>query len=117
MGIAQDLDYFIKSNNDDVFIEAEARPSRLKSFYAEYNSKYNSSINDNSEGIIPLEEDANKWGLELRLYLHHLPTCVHATRNRDYRNNYEYRINDVDVIRELFELGYRIGKNLVSECK
>lgn len=111
MGIAQDLDYFIKSNNDDVFIEAEARPSRLKSFYAEYNSKYSPSINDNSEGIIVLEEDANKWGLELRLYLHNLPTCIHATRNRDYRNDYEYRINDVHVIQELFAMGYRIGEN------
>ena len=111
MGIAQDLDYSIKSNNDEVFIEAEARHSRLKSFYAEYNSKYSPSINDDSDGIIVLEEDANKWGLELRLYLHHSPACIHATKNRAYRNDYEYRINDVDVIWELFEMGYRIGKN------
>lgn len=111
MGIAQELDHFIKSNNEDVFIEAEAKPSRLKSFYAEYNSKYSPSINDNSEGIIVLEKDANKWGLELRLYLHHSPACIHATRNRTYRNDYEYRINDVDVILDLFKMGYRIGKN------
>lgn len=66
---------------------------------------------DDSDGIIVLEEDANKWGLELRLYLHHSPACIHATKNRAYRNDYEYRINDVDVIWELFEMGYRIGKN------
>lgn len=111
MGIAQDLDYFIKSNNDDVFIEAEARPSRLKNFYAEYNNKYRPCIDDNSEGIIVLEENANKRGLELRLYLHHSPDCIHATKNTTYRNEYEYRINNVSVIRELFELGYRIGEN------
>lgn len=111
MGIAQNLDDFIKGNDDGVFIEAEARPSRLESFYAEYNSKYSPSINDDSEGIIVLEEDANKWGLELRLYLHHSPACIHAARNRDYRNGYEYRINDVDIIWKLFELGYRIGRN------
>lgn len=69
------------------------------------------SISDDSDGIIVLEEDANKWGLELRLYLHHSPACIHATKNRAYRNDYEYRINDVDVIWELFEMGYRIGKN------
>lgn len=67
--------------------------------------------NYDSDGIIVLEEDANKWGLELRLYLHHSPACIHATKNRAYRNDYEYRINDVDVIWELFEMGYRIGKN------
>lgn len=111
MGIAKDLDSSIKRNNDNVFIEAEGRPSRLKNFYDEYNSKYTPSINDNSQGIIVLSEDANKWGLELRLYLHHSPSCIHATRNRAYRNDYEYRINDANVIRELFDMGYRIGEN------
>lgn len=111
MSIAQELDYFIRNNSDNVFIEAEGKPSRLRKFYAEYNLKYSPSINNDSEGIIVLEEDANKWGLELRLYMHYNPTCIHATRNRAYRNEYGYRINDVDVIKNLFELGYRIGHN------
>lgn len=109
--IAKQLDMLIRSNGLPVFIEAEGRPSRLDSFYAEYNAKYSQAINENSDGIIVLDEDANKWGLELRLYLHFNPSCMHAARNRDYRNEYEYRINDVDVIQKLFELGYRIGQN------
>ena len=69
MSIARDLDEFIKNSRDNVFIEAEGKPSRLKKFYTEYNEMYSPSINNNTNGIIVLEEDANKWGLELRLYL------------------------------------------------
>lgn len=73
MSIARDLDEFIKNSRDNVFIEAEGKPSRLKKFYTEYNEMYSPSINNNTNGIIVLEEDANKWGLELRLYLHYNP--------------------------------------------
>ncbi len=111
MGNARQLDNFIQSVGDSVFIEAEGRPSRLRGFYEKYNSLYTPGINDSTEGIIVLDEDANKWGLELRLYLHHAPSFMNATHNRAYRKEYEYRINDVDVIWELFDLGYRIGEN------
>lgn len=111
MSIAHDLDKFIKTTGDNVFIEAEARPSRLRNFYDEYNSKYGPSINNSTNGIIVLEEDANKWGLELRLYLHGNPSCISATRNQVYRSEYAYRINDVNIIRDMFDLGYRIGIN------
>lgn len=111
MSIARDLDNFIRATGDSVFIEAEAKPSRLRTFYAEYNEKYSPAIGNGSNGIIVLEEDANKWGLELRLYLHHMPDCVHATHNSVYRGDYSYRINDVDIIKDMFDLGYRIGLN------
>lgn len=111
MSIVHDLDEFIKASGNDVFIEAEGRPSRLKNFYAKYNSLYSPRISDSTNGIIVLEEDANKWGLELRLYLHESPSCIKATRNRVYRKEYAYRINDVDVINDMFDLGYRIGLN------
>lgn len=32
MSIARDLDEFIKNSRDNVFIEAEGKPSRLKNF-------------------------------------------------------------------------------------
>lgn len=111
MSMAQQLDFFIKSTGDRVFIEAEARPSRLKKFYSYYNSRYSPSVDDYTDGIIVLDEDANKWGLELRLYLHYSPTCMHATHNNAYRADYSYRINDKDIVEKLFELGYRIGLN------
>lgn len=111
MSLASQLDTFIKSTGEHVFIEAEARPSRLASFYSRYNGQYSPSVNNSTDGIIVLDEDANKWGLELRLYLHNNPTCMSATRNRVYRTEYSYRINDVDIIWEMFDLGYRIGLN------
>ena len=61
MSIAHDLDNFIKAKADSVFIEAEARPSRLKNFYYEYNARYSPSIGDGTDGVIVLNEDANKW--------------------------------------------------------
>ena len=111
MSIARYLDEFIKENEYDIFIEAEGRPSRLRSFYQDYNNRYNPTIDDDTDGIIALDEDANKWGLELRLYLHHKPDCVDSTRNTVYRSEYSYRINDTEVISEMFDLGYRIGLN------
>lgn len=39
MGIAQQIDYFFKSTGQTVFIEAEAKESRMRNFIAEYNSK------------------------------------------------------------------------------
>lgn len=111
MSIASDLDKFIRNTGDNIFIEAEAKPSRLKSFFAEYNSLYNPIIDNNTDGIITLEEDANKWGLELRLYLHERPNFLDVTRNSVYRSEYPYRINDKAVIQEMFSLGYRIGYN------
>ena len=72
---------------------------------------YNPIIDNDTDGIITLEEEANKWGLELRLYLHERPNFVDVTRNRVYRSEYPYRINDVAVIKEMFSRGFRIGVN------
>ena len=111
MTLAQQLDLFIKQKSDAVFIEAEGKPSTLERFFTDYNSSYKPTISPQTDGIICLEKNANKWGLELRLYLHYSPTFIHATSTSSYRNNYPYRINDVRVIREMFSLGYRIGQN------
>lgn len=111
MSIARELDHYIKELGENVFIEAEAKPSRLKSFFDDYNSKYSPSINTKTDGIIVLDENVNKWGLELRLYLHNCPKSIPSTKNTVYRSEYSYRINDVAVIREMFDLGYRIGIN------
>ena len=111
MSLANQLDSFIKSKGVSVFIEVEAKSSRLSSFYNQYNNQYSPSVNDSTDGIIVLDENANKWGLELRLYLHNRPTFMSATKNKVYRPEYSYRINNVNLIWEMFQLGYRIGLN------
>lgn len=111
MSLAKQLDCFIKASRKNIFIEAEGKPSRLRNFYIDYNSKYSPVIGNNTDGIIVLDEDANKWGLELRLYLHDRPSFIPTTKNTVYRSEYSYRINDVTIIKEMFDLGYRIGLN------
>ena len=109
-----DLNRFIKDSQQNVFIEAEGKPNVINKFIKDYNAKYSPMININTDGIIKLQPDANKWGLELRLYLHDksgIPSTLKVTRNMQYRGDYIYRINDVAVIKKLFDLGYRIGLN------
>lgn len=63
-----------------------------------------------TDGIMLLG-DVDKWGVELRLYLNHRPDFLPVTSNRAYRSEYPYRINDNNLIREMFDIGYRIGVN------
>lgn len=114
MGLAKDLDNCIKSVGNDVFIEAEGKPEVIRKFISDYNAKYGETISVSTDGIIKLQDNANKWGLELRLYLHDkvgVPVGLKVTHNDQYRGDYAYRINDINVIRDLFDLGYRIGIN------
>lgn len=114
MTIAKQIDQFFQRTRQKVFIEAEAKESRMRNFIKEYNSLYSPDIRLSDEGIVSLDNDANKWGLELRCYFYDcngFPSGIQITANRAYRSEYPYRFNDDDVIWELFELGYRIGVN------
>lgn len=104
----------IKNDGEDFFIEAEAKPTTMATFINEYNRTHAPSITVNSDGIIVLQEDANKWSLELRLYVPIAPPVDIAHlfgRNRVYKKDYSYRLNDNKLIRELFDRGCRIGIN------
>ncbi len=109
--LANQLDMFIRNNNDDVFIEVEGKRDKLESFICRYNSQYGCNINMETDGIMLLSDDVDKWGVELRLYLNNSPEFMRATRNRAYRPEYSFRINDNVLISEMFNLGYRIGRN------
>lgn len=114
MSVANQIDQFFQKTGQKVFIEVEAKESRVTNFINDYNSKYKTSISISDEGIIALDENANKWGLELRCYFDNstgFPSGVKTTSNRAYRPEYPFRFNDVNVIMELFDLGYRIGEN------
>lgn len=114
MGLAKQIDILFKDSNQEVFIEVEGKRSRIIKFINEYNGRLGESLTISDEGIISLDENANKWGLELRCYFENkngFPAGIKVTSNRAYRSEYPYRFNDVDLIWELFELGYRIGLN------
>lgn len=111
MNTAERLANYLHENDYSVFIEAEGRISRLQSFFVEYNNRFNPHIDENTTGIISFDDSADKWGLELRLYMHCKPDFLNVTMNSKYRGEFPYRINDKDLIFDLFELGYRIGLN------
>ena len=101
--------------NEECFIEAEAKPTRMRNFIDSYNAKYRESLLITDDGIILLQAGANKWGLELRLYVRNCPPptvkALGFTHNNAYRNEFSYRINDNDIVEFLFDQGYRIGLN------
>lgn len=109
----RDLLNFLR--NEEFFIEAEAKPSRMRNFIAEYNETYNENLTFQDDGMIILQEDANKWGLELRLYVYNRPPeniyRLGFTHNNAYRDNFSFRLNDNDAVLFLFEQGYKIGFN------
>lgn len=109
----RDLLDFLK--NERFFIEAEAKPSRMRRYLNEYNEKYNEDLTFQNDGLIILQEDANKWGLELRLYVYNRPSekiyKFGFTHNDTYRDNFSYRLSDNDIVEFLLEQGYRIGLN------
>ena len=87
----------ISSKGNSFFIEAEGKHGAINNFIVDYNTTHRKTINDRSEGIILLENGANKWGLELRLYVPETPPAVLLkmfTRNTVYRSEYKYRLND-----------------------
>lgn len=110
----QELLDFLQAESD-FFIEAEAKPDRMQQFIEAYNEHYNDSINMDTEGIIVLQPDANKLGLELRLYVKSCPPDnvmrLGFSRSKTYRPEYAYRLNSKEIIEALFRVGYRIGIN------
>ena len=114
MEVAKQIDEFFTRTGQRVFIEVEAKQSRIEKFINEYNSKYSRNLSMLDDGIIALEDDANKWGLELRCYFYdrtEFPGGVEVKENKVYRPEYSFRFNDVSVIEQLFSLGYKIGIN------
>ena len=103
----------LKAQGGSFFIEAEARPDRMNSFLSEYNARHHEALTTRSEGVICLQPDADKWGLELRLYVAEKPPAGldGFGKNPVYRNEYLYRLNDNRVIRELLDRGCRLGEN------
>lgn len=114
MEVANQIDEFFKRTRQSVFIEAEAKQSKIEKFIEEYNSKYSRNLSMSDDGIIVLKNNADKWGLELRCYFNdrtEFPEGVKVTLNKVYRPEYSFRFNDVSVILQLFSLGYKIGAN------
>ena len=102
-------------DSEECFIEAEGKISSINAFIDRYNREYGTTLRSIDDGIILLQDDANKWGLELRLYVRTCPPInvkrLGFTHNNAYRNDFTYRLNNNDIVNFLFDIGYRIGFN------
>lgn len=100
---------------EECFIEAEGKMSSINNFIDRYNRDFGATLRATDDGIILLQDDANKWGLELRLYVRSCPPInvkrLGFTHNNAYRNDFTYRLNNNDIVNFLFDIGYRIGFN------
>lgn len=101
----------------DFFIEIEGRPVSIEKVLQEYKKVKGLEQSDLlTDGVIRLAEDANKFGIEYRIYLKHkneIPEEINdvLTRNTVYRPEYKYRISLKEHVKPLimndgFELGY-----------
>lgn len=114
MSLARQLDAYIKETGQEVFIEVEGKPDKILKFIAKYNETYGTDISMDTDGVLVLKPNANKWSLEYRLYMQEkdgAPEGLNIGPNHEYRMGYAYRINDMDLIWDLFDLGYSIGLN------
>lgn len=102
-------------SSEECFIEAEGKMSSINNFIDRYNRDFGATLRATDDGIILLQDDANKWGLELRLYVRSCPPInvkrLGFTHNNAYRNDFTYRLNNNDIVNFLFDIGYRIGFN------
>ena len=108
---------FLVETGEPFFIDVEGRPARLNTFINDYNSKFSPSISMDTEGICCLNDSVDKWGVELRIYLNIIDGMPEHWLEKAYTishyraNEYIYRIDNNDLIRELFNSGFRIGEN------
>ena len=114
MGYYDDLIDFLNGLND-FFIEIEGKTESLNKFIVSYNSEMNENITMDTDGICKLDDDADKWGLEFRLYTNECPRSLLGNRfhkNRPIRHaKYEYRLSDNELVRLLLYNGFRLGRN------
>lgn len=100
---------------DDFFIEVEGKHDKISRFIDQYNSETGAAINLNSEGICILEPNANKWGLEFRLYSHEKPKPLIGNEfhtNTEFRHRkYKYRCSNNGLVSSLLYDGFNLGRN------
>lgn len=114
------IQYFNSIRNQNrIWIEVEMPNSSKTSFDAKYQRLTNLPVPSVSDVypyyVWPL--GTNKWGVELRVYFlsdDSMPISMRRLLTDNSRNGYEmynYRLNNNDVIWELFANGFHLGMN------
>ncbi len=102
---------------DHVLLEAEVAPNVQADFQARYCAATGINITPGSPP--EFQRQQNKWGAECRIYFNSDDTAnqarsqgIHVEVGRPYHNDYQYRINNVDLWWIIVEdYDFRLGIN------
>ncbi len=115
-GIRKLAEYLLDDDRN-VRLEAEAKEDRLRRFFSEYRRITGEPLTDRTDGIVVLQDDADKWGLELRIYISDITDFPeeyrrYLTSNTRFEEKYQAyaaRLNNNYLIMQLIRIGLRIG--------
>ena len=99
-------------------LEAEGLKEHLAPFFNSYCSWTGEELDEGSDGVRILHPDADKWALELRIYISDIENFPEdfsdsLTKQNNPLANEEYvaRLNGNSLIKKLIKLGLRVGDN------
>jgi len=106
-------------NSGRIWIEAEMPSSSKRNFDTRYQNLTGVSvpITSSSYPYYVWAPGTNKWGVELRVYFQSddtIPNCLQnivTDNGRSGYEDYDARVNNNDVIWELFASGFILGEN------
>ncbi|MCP9200813.1 hypothetical protein MKO06_12910 [Gramella sp. GC03-9] len=114
----QAYNYFTQPNIQ-TYIEAEVAHTSRNRFerdYAEFTGNQPLPVDTNSKPYFVLAPNANKWGIELRIYFtedeDNIPEFLDALATSNTRPGYEMydkRINNNELINYLLSRGFTLG--------
>ena len=108
---------YLTSPNRSRRLEAEGKRRRLHRFFEDYRKITGERLDFDTDGIVLLQEDADKWGLELRIYISDITNfpqeyTAYLTSNTRFEEKYRAyaaRFNNNRLIMQLIRNGLRIG--------
>ena len=108
---------YLTSHNRSIRLEAEGKRERLHRFFEDYRKITCERLDFDTDGIVLLQDDADKWGLELRIYISDITNfpqeyTAYLTSNTRFEEKYQAyaaRLNNNRLIMQLIRTGLRIG--------
>lgn len=110
---------YLNTIKDTVFIEVEMKASDKNKFDTRYEmlTSLNVPVNSDTSPYYVWGANADKWGIELRMYCQatgQIPDILSEISTRNGRpgyENYNLRVNNNNFIWKLFENNYCLGQN------
>lgn len=103
-------------------IEIEAKSNALTNYSRTYQNVTGYPFPYNNGAVTSLSNNSNKWGLQLRVYflannpsvIPHGLNTLKTGNNRQGYANWNFRLNNNKIIKEMFSYGFLIGMNTTN---